>query len=152
MLKFERMTKEEFNEYLNQAIETYAIELEQSRMVSIGKGKEAAKNQFNQILPNGIDTPNYFLYQIINEVNNKVGILLYGPRVEKEAFIIDFLIHEEYQNRGYGKLALLLLEEEVKSKGFDRIGLHVFGNNKVARHIYEKHGFEITSMQMEKKL
>jgi ribosomal protein S18 acetylase RimI-like enzyme len=41
---------------------------------------------------------------------------------------------------------------DVKNKGFEQLGLHVFGHNKIARALYESLGFETTNMVMSKKL
>ena len=45
-----------------------------------------------------------------------------------------------------------LAQADVKEKGFSRLGLHVFGHNKVARKLYESLGFETTNVVMSKGL
>lgn len=149
---FKKMTSSEYDEYLVLALNSYAHELEASGLISKGMGKDIAKRQFSNLFTNGIDTPNTYFYNIINDNDIKIGTLIYGTRQAKEAYIYDILIFNDFQNQGYGKKALQLLEEEAKKLGFERIGLHVFGNNPIARHLYEKQGFEIVSMQMQKKL
>ena len=51
-----------------------------------------------------------------------------------------------------GAAALLALEAKVKELGIDKIALHVFAHNHVARALYEKAGFEITGIYLTKKL
>lgn len=68
------------------------------------------------------------------------------------AFIYDFLIHEEFHRRGFGKQALLALEAKVKELGIAKIALHVFAHNRAARALYEKTGIEITGIYMTKEL
>ena len=47
--------------------------------------------------------------------------------------------------------ALLALEAKVKELGVNKIALHVFAHNHVARSLYEHAGFEITGIYMTKK-
>jgi ribosomal protein S18 acetylase RimI-like enzyme len=72
--------------------------------------------------------------------------------VQPLAFVYDFLIYEEFRRRGYGKQAMLALEATVKELGIDKIALHVYAHNRVARVLYEKAGYEITGISMTKKL
>ncbi len=44
------------------------------------------------------------------------------------------------------------LEVIAKELGMKKIGLHVFGHNKVARGLYEKLGYEITNINMIKSI
>lgn len=45
-------------------------------------------------------------------------------------------------------------ETEIVAKdlGINKIGLHVFGHNKVPRGLYEKLGYEITNITMSKTI
>lgn len=64
----------------------------------------------------------------------------------------DFLVYEPYRRCGYGWQALQALEQNVRALGLDTIGLHVFGHNHAARALYEKAGYEVTNINMAKKL
>jgi ribosomal protein S18 acetylase RimI-like enzyme len=44
------------------------------------------------------------------------------------------------------------LEEKANEMGLAEIGLHVLGNNLVARGLYEKMGYTVTNLDMTKKL
>ncbi|HSO28244.1 MAG TPA: GNAT family N-acetyltransferase, partial [Anaerolineales bacterium] len=68
------------------------------------------------------------------------------------AFIYDFVIDEAYRRRGYGRLALLALEDKAREMGIDQIALHVFGHNHAARALYESVGYQVTNLQMAKAL
>ena len=67
-------------------------------------------------------------------------------------FIYDFQIDEPYRRKGYGEQTLQAAEEKTKALGLDTIALHVFGFNRGARALYEKLGYEITNINMAKKL
>jgi ribosomal protein S18 acetylase RimI-like enzyme len=151
-MKFVNMTQKDFSAYKEKAIKNYAIELEHSNMVPKGMGEQAARQQLNQALPKGIDTKNFYFYYIINDKEEHVGLVIYGTRTEGEAFILDIQIDENEQGKGYGKKAITLLEKDAKSKGYKRMGLHVFGHNQRAINLYYKLDYYVTSMQMAKEL
>ncbi|MDR7663013.1 GNAT family N-acetyltransferase [Limosilactobacillus fermentum] len=58
-----------------------------------------------------------------------------------KAFIYDIQIYPDFQNQGFGTQALKLIATQAKALGFKSLGLHVFGHNKRAIHVYEKSGF-----------
>jgi len=67
-------------------------------------------------------------------------------------FIYDFVIDEAHRRKGYGEQAMLAAEVQATALGYDTIALHVFGHNHAARALYEKLGYEITNINMAKKL
>jgi ribosomal protein S18 acetylase RimI-like enzyme len=67
-------------------------------------------------------------------------------------FIFDLRIDEKFRGKGYGKQAMLLIEEKARELGLKSIGLHVFAYNQVAKNLYESIGYEISSLNMIKKL
>ena len=66
-----------------------------------------------------------------------VGQVWLGERETRDegrgAFVYEIRIDEEQRGRGYGRAAMLLLEDEARGLGLDRIELNVFGGNEVAR-------------------
>ncbi len=72
-----------------------------------------------------------------------------GP---KKAFIYDLIIFEKFRKRGYGRAALVALEEYAKEKRIASISLHVFAHNAAALSLYRKMGYEVTSMNMKKNI
>lgn len=67
-------------------------------------------------------------------------------------FIYDIHIFEKYQNRGYGTLAMTMLEEQAQQLGAKKLSLHVFGYNQRALHVYQKVGYHITDYNLSKEL
>ena len=59
---------------------------------------------------------------------------------------------EKFRGKGYGKQAMLLIEEQASELGLKSLGLHVFAVNTVARNLYESVGYEASSLNMTKKL
>ena len=71
------------------------------------------------------------------------------PKVGKtEAFIYDIVIDEDRRGRGYGRATMLACVARARELGAQSIGLHVFGDNAVARGLYTSLGFVETNVQM----
>ena len=68
------------------------------------------------------------------------------------SYIWDVIIHEKFRRRGYGTLALQLLEKMAKERGSNGISLHVFGHNRPAISMYESLGYYATNIIMKKDL
>ena len=59
---------------------------------------------------------------------------------------------QAYRGKGYGKQAMLALEQWCMQEGLRRIALNVFAFNKTAIGLYESLGFQATNFQMKKDL
>lgn len=145
------MNSNQFQVYLERAVIEYA-----SEKVKAGNWQEdesviKARRAYEELLPNGEKTENQYLYSI-EEDGKQVGVIWLGKKSNTTGFIYDFYILEQYRGQGYGKQAMKLIEEEGKKLGLTKIGLHVFGHNKVAISLYEKLGYEVTNINMIKKI
>ena len=67
-------------------------------------------------------------------------------------WVWDIEIDAEFRGRGFGRTAMLLAEDEARSRGAQNLGLNVFGSNRIARGLYESLGYQTTSLQMRKRL
>ncbi|MGX7043068.1 GNAT family N-acetyltransferase [Leuconostoc holzapfelii] len=114
---------------------------------------ENSEKTYTRLLPNGLETSGNYFYSIYDEINI-IGYIWLGTDSENEsnAFIFDFEIYKQYQNNGFGSKAIILAEKEAKNMGFRTIGLHVFGSNQRAIHVYQKCGYGITDIKMQKAL
>ncbi|MBY0415309.1 MAG: GNAT family N-acetyltransferase [Bdellovibrionales bacterium] len=122
--------------------------------LTIEEAQKKSDEDFERYLPNGLHSLDQHIFSIkVEEI--LVGTLWVGVRGavdNRKAFIYDIVLNEKARGKGYGKQAMLLLEDEVKKLGLRHIGLHVFGHNKVARNLYETIGYETTNVNMEKVL
>lgn len=112
------------------------------------------EDDFARLLPQGLKSPDQYLFSI-KAGDLLVGTLWFAERGaanNRKAFIYDIMLNENARGKGYGKKAMELLEVEVKKLGLRHIGLHVFGHNTIARNLYEKVGYQITNVNMEKEL
>ena len=145
------MSSDEFQQYLDYAIENFANEQIKSgnweKEGAISKAVEIHK----QLLPDGPNTSNNYLFTI-RDGELKVGIVWLAKKKDNKGFIYDINIWKANQGKGYGKQAMKQIEVKAKELGLNVIGLHVFGHNKVAKGLYEKLRYVETNIKMEKPL
>ncbi|MEJ5021172.1 GNAT family N-acetyltransferase [Ochrobactrum vermis] len=106
-------------------------------------------------LPDGINTIDQVLLCLVDSIDPErlVGYFWYRQSLETHmAFTMDFSIFPAYQGQGFGKQALIALEQELKRQGFQQMKLRVAPDNKRARHVYEATGFQVTGINMSKLL
>lgn len=159
-ISFKRMNNDEFRVYSKWSAKAYAEHLIKSGDEKFRfRARKAAKSEFNDVFPDGADSEDNYLYVVINEKDEKIGVIGYqkSPFEENAAFVTENVIKEEFRGLGYGKSALVKLQEDAKEKGFSKMVLNCFKHTPVSFSMYEKNGFRITedyggSVIMEKLL
>ena len=156
MVRLEKMAAEDFDTYIEKLTANYAKDNVRSGRWTREEALEKSVSQINSLLPEGIETQNHVFFSIVDEgTGDVVGYIWLhiapgeGP---KKAFIYDLIIFEKFRKRGYGRAALVALEEYAKEKGIASISLHVFAHNAAAFSLYRKMGYEVTSMNMTKNI
>ena len=149
MITLDPMQQEDFDRIIENEIRGYAAEHVRNGNWPEEGSLERSRKEFETLLPQGIHTPNQYLWSLMDE-DRKIGFLWVEVKNGK-AFIYDFLIHEEYRSKGYGKQSLTAMDERLRSMNVNSVSLHVFGDNVTAQELYKKMGFEITGMHMHKK-
>ncbi|MEA3319527.1 MAG: GNAT family N-acetyltransferase [Bacillota bacterium] len=87
-----------------------------------------------------------------NEIE-KIGYLWIKKDKEKNsAFLYEIYIFNEFKNMGYGAITMEKIEEWLRQQELLFLKLPVFGNNKEARRLYERFGFEIAGVNMFKRV
>jgi ribosomal protein S18 acetylase RimI-like enzyme len=84
-----------------------------------------------------------------------VGTLWLSQQQEgtsSEWFVYDVVVDEPFRGRGYGRSTMQAAETFVEERGGTRLGLNVFGNNVVARSLYESMDYMTVSINMAKEL
>ena len=156
MIQLVPMTQTEFEKFLARAIEDYAQEHVAAGNWHSDEAVRLSREEHEKLLPNGLASPDQYLYSIYNtDTESNVGILWFADQkqgLKRYAFIYNIELALDQRGKGYGKQAMLAVEEKVKALGLDSIGLHVFGHNQVARALYENIGYEVTNVLMTKKL
>ena len=156
MVRLVPMKATEYESYLAISIREYAEDKVQSGNWQPEEALERSTQDFQKLLPDGVATKDNYLYDIVDEtLGLKVG-MIWLARIMQGAkpimFIYDFRVDKVQRRKGYGEQAMLAAEVQAKALGYDTIALHVFGFNHGARALYEKLGYEITNINMAKKL
>ena len=156
MIQLNPLSEDDFQAHLALLIPEYAQEHVAAGNWPAEEAEEKAAQQIQQLLPQGLATPgHYWLGIYAEELGKKVGLFWLAVKEQRQpptAFIYDFVIDEPYRRRGYGRLALRALEDKAREMGIGQIALHVFGHNHAARALYEKAGYEVTNLQLAKKV
>lgn len=111
---------------------------------------------FAHLLPQGLETPDHYLYEIRDEaLEETIGFIWFavvGNAVYRSGYIYNIQIAPVFRGRGYAKAALELIEKIAVAKAISKIDLHVFGFNVGAQALYRSLGYGITGMNMVKSL
>jgi len=154
MSKLIPMTQTEFDAFLEQIIPNYASENVRAGYWSKDESLERSRKQTESLLPQGLQTKDHYLYTLYDD-DIAVGIIWLRAELDrpmKSGYIFDVEIKEDFRGKGYGKQAMLLIEEKARELGIKRLGLHVFAYNGVAKNLYERIGYKVSSMNMLKDL
>ena len=117
---------------------------------------ERSRREFDELLPQGLATPDNFLFEIRDaEGGASVGSIWFAiveRGSERHAFVYDVVVDPAQRRRGHALRAFEALEPRVRALGLSRIGLHVFGNNPGAQALYRRLGYGVTGINMVKQL
>ncbi|MHA7963168.1 GNAT family N-acetyltransferase [Paenibacillus sp. CAU 1782] len=143
MIKIRNMSENEFEKFKEWSVNDYAEDLIKSNMSSDKEDAiESAEKEFNEILPMGLSTENNFLYVMINDSLDNVGFIWY-EKEDEAGFICDFLVMQNYRNKGYGFETMKWIEKDAKEKGMRKLKLSVFKFNEPAYNLYHKLNYKV---------
>jgi ribosomal protein S18 acetylase RimI-like enzyme len=156
MVQLIPMNQADYERFLDWAVSDYAQEQVKAGTWKPEDARRLAEKAFESFLPEGLSSPNQYLYALVDEtLDRPIGFLWYGLRDgegEPFAALYEFVIFEAYRRQGYGSESLRALEKQVKKSGVSKIVLHVFGHNGPARALYRKLGYVETDVTMAKEL
>jgi GNAT superfamily N-acetyltransferase len=155
MIKFEPMSDEDFAAFLRKSVPEYAYDQMRAGNWTANEAVGRARAEFQQMLPQGSQTPNAYLRTILDESGQKVGMLWYFVdvnRSRKTAFLIDFFIFPEARHKGYEAQAFELFENEARNLGVERVELQVFSHKEEDVVLYQNSGYTQTSVFFAKGL
>jgi ribosomal protein S18 acetylase RimI-like enzyme len=154
MPKLIPMTQPEYEAFVERAVPEYAADNVRAGYWSESEALEKSRAGYEKLLPKGLQTENHFLYTLY-DANEAVGMIWIRADLQsltKSGFIFELYVDEKFRGKGYGKQAMLLIEEKARELGLESLGLHVFAVNNVARNLYQSVGYEVSSLNMTKKL
>jgi len=149
-VSFRSMREEEFHAWLPGHTRGYAEGMTAFAGLTREDAEAKAERDVASIFPNGLATEGVRLW-VVEADGSAVGTVFLGVR-DAGAWLYDITIDEGERGRGYGRAAMLALEEEVRALGFGELGLNVWGGNEIARSLYTSLGFGEVSVGMKKTL
>ncbi|MEV4637459.1 GNAT family N-acetyltransferase [Actinoplanes sp. NPDC049548] len=148
------MTEAQFAVFRATAEEGYARQIADSGATSWQDAQDKAAADYARLLPDGLATAEHHLWHAYDG-ETSVGVLWLhiAPKATgSEAYVYDIAVDEGLRRSGYGRAIMRAAEEECRGRGVVSIGLNVFAQNTAARRLYEQEGYELTSLQMRKRL
>jgi ribosomal protein S18 acetylase RimI-like enzyme len=149
------MTEEYYQQFMAAGRSRFVAQTIASGTASYLEAERQCDETLARALPQGLATPDQYFRKIFcTEFGYPVGAIWYGASRDFQGtgYIYDFLIEEKFQRQGYGAAVMGVIDAEMRDHGFEKVRLHVFGNNLGARRLYETHGFSETNVYMEKRL
>ena len=147
------MTPAEYVEWIKQTIPAYAADKVASGQWSEDESLQLSRKNLEELLPQGLTTPDNFLYTIEDSDSSPVGVLWFAVQTRfnsRVAYVYDVEIWPHQRRKGHAYRAFCALEQEVRRLGLSGIALHVFGHNAEAQSLYAKLGFRPTNINLFK--
>jgi len=148
MIRLEPMAEALIHDFVQSSVESFAQD-----QVRVGNWaqSEVAKNGeelLGELLPDGPSTEGHVFLQIAEDrTGHTVGRIWFSERdggQEKVGFVCNIVVDEPYRGRGYGKAAMLRLEQRAAAMGL--VCLDVFAENRIATKLYERLGYQVMQM------
>lgn len=149
-VEMREMSAAEYDKFLERSIVEYAKGKEEAESMTSEAAMDLAKRSFAELLPNGLETQDSYLYSYTLD-GKAIGNLWLAKRGDG-CFIYELYLDASLRGKGLGKQLMSLIDQQALILGFDTIRLHVFGFNKVAIKLYESAGYIATNINMVKKL
>jgi ribosomal protein S18 acetylase RimI-like enzyme len=147
---------DEFDAWVEHGKAEYARDMIVNAGAPPDQAREKAESDWQTLLPQRVETFDQFIYAVEDESGERVGSVWFARRETQfegwVAFVYAIEIDEQSRGRGFGREAMLLLEDEARARGLDRVSLNVFGGNEVARNLYRSLGYAESAVWMAKQL
>lgn len=156
MIELSEMPWERFPSYRDDLVRDYARDKVRAGVWSPEEAPRRAAADVDGLLADGTETEGHYLYLLQDSSSvEEVGVVwlaVLDSGVGRSVWIYDIEIYEPFRRRGHATRALRAVEERAAELGAESVELHVFGHNPDARALYEKVGYETTSVVMRRRL
>ena len=115
---------------------------------------ESVENSKKSYFPNQRLAPGNFIFYVYDNGKRvgKLWLCSIERAGKREWSIYDIETFGAFRGKGFGRRIMLAAEDYVRAADGDSISLSVFGNNHVARKLYESLEYETIRVGMKKKL
>jgi GNAT superfamily N-acetyltransferase len=135
------MTEAEFAGWRAKVADEYATEIADSGSAAPEEAARASAEQFDQTLPDGLDTENHTFLCL--EAGGEVVATnwICHHRWPGVSWVYGVEVGERHRGQGYGRAAMVIGEQATRQAGDTHLALNVFGHNTVAISMYEAMGY-----------
>jgi len=153
-LRLRPATDAEFDAWRARIVLAYAAEKVEAGDWTAEEAPSLAASQTDSLLPMGTRTPGMLVRAAETPDGELVGMVWVALDRDRPgaAWIYYIEVRSEHRGQGYGRALLRAAEQYSARHGATEMGLNVFGPNAVARSLYESSGYEITAVNMRKRL
>ena len=141
---FGKMNEDEFRRFEDINIKDYAQTLIKGRGFDEKTALTESEKEFKSMLPDGLHTKDQFLMFIENaQSGTPVGEIWFGYEEEdgeRQVFLAEFLIYEEYRRKGIGARMIREMEKRAAEMGINTIRLDTF--DWQGKEFYEALGYQ----------
>ena len=155
MVTFTPMSEQDYAAFIRKSVPEYAYDQMRSGNWTANEAAGRARAEFQQMLPNGPQTPNAYLRNVLDEQGHRIGMLWFfvdPNRSRKTAFLIDFFLFPEGSRKGYEAQALALFEDEARNLGVERVEMQIFTHKDDDVQLYRENNYLETSIFFSKDL
>jgi ribosomal protein S18 acetylase RimI-like enzyme len=151
-IRLREMRDDEFLRWLPKMRESYAAAMVRDGGLGPEAASAKAQRDVDELFPDGARPDEQAVY-VIEARGESVGDLWVGERehdAERVLWVYNLEVAEEHRGRGFGRQAMLFVEDEAQRRGFGHVALNVFGGNQKARDLYRSLGYEERAIAMSK--
>jgi GNAT superfamily N-acetyltransferase len=134
--------------------ETHRAEYERELVEFAGLDSDAARAKVEHdipaVLPDGLASADTWIWMVESD-GRPIGSVFLGLR-GGAAWLYDIFIDPGERGQGYGRAAMIALEDELRRLGHGTVKLNVWGGNAIARGLYSSLGYVEESVHMRKRL
>lgn len=148
-------TEPEYASWMADVVPAYAADKVASGQWSEAEALALSRQEFAELLPEGLATAENHLFTIADDESRPVGVLWFALKTKQGsriAYVYDVSVVPHRQREGHAWRAFLALEDKVRELGLTGIALHVFGHNLAARALYAKLGYQPTNISLFKRV
>ena len=144
LVKIRRMTEDEFERFYQWSVEDHAKELMGELNISREEAIMETKKEVAGMLPDGFHTEHNDFVTIVAEEENAgfIWAVYEQSQGRKQCFLCDFAVWELKRRKGYGEMAMRLLEKRAVEAGCEEMVLFVADQNDSAKALYKKCGYQ----------
>src|SRR5512142_3313491 len=119
-LRLRPLRDDELPDFIERGQAAYARDMVSQAGLTPEQAEKKAEHDWSRLLPNGAVGPGHHLFAVEDEeTGERVGDLWLAERSSDfegtAAFVYSIEIYETFRGRGFGRQAMLLAEDEVRS-------------------------------------